>query len=105
MIDEKEIMPFNFFKYGGVYTGGHNNMRYKIERKGEKPDFILTAQVWRGPYASCAVNEDEITLKEFEYSEEGRMQAIQWLQTIYDERIDDWKNAPSINEAAPVTHE
>ena len=24
MINEKEIMPFNFFKYGGIYTGGHN---------------------------------------------------------------------------------
>ena len=41
MINEKEIMPFNFFKYGGIYTGGHNGMRYKIERTGEKPDYVL----------------------------------------------------------------
>ena len=55
MINEKEIMPFNFFKYGGVYTGGHNGMRYKIERTGEKPDYVLNVLIWQGPYASTAI--------------------------------------------------
>ena len=27
---------------------------------GEKPDFILKAMVWRGPYASTAVKEEDI---------------------------------------------
>ena len=31
MMDEKEIMPYNFFKYGGVYTGEHHGMRYLIK--------------------------------------------------------------------------
>ena len=72
MINEKEIMPFNFFKYGGIYTGGHNGMRYKIERTGEKPDYVLNVLIWQGPYASTAMKEEDITAKEFEYSEEGR---------------------------------
>jgi hypothetical protein len=55
MINEKEIMPFNFFKYGGIYTGGHNGMRYKIERTGEKPDYVLNVLIWQGPYASTAM--------------------------------------------------
>lgn len=98
MINEKEIMPFNFFKYGGIYTGGHNDMRYKIERTGEKPDYVLNVLIWQGPYASTAMKEEDITAKEFEYSEEGRSSAIQWIQDMYDTNIDRWENAPSINQ-------
>ena len=82
MINEKEIMPFNFFKYGGIYTGGHNGMRYKIERTGEKPDYVLNVLIWQGPYASTAMKEEE----------------IQWIQDMYDTNIDRWENAPSINQ-------
>ena len=98
MINEKEIMPFNFFKYGGIYTGGHNGMRYKIERTGEKSDYVLNVLIWQGPYASTAMKEEDITAKEFEYSEEGRSSAIQWIQDMYDTNIDRWENAPSINQ-------
>lgn len=98
MINEKEIMPFNFFKYGGIYTGGHNGMRYKIERIGEKPDYVLNVLIWQGPYASTAMKEEDITAKKFEYSEEGRSSAIQWIQDMYDTNIDRWENAPSINQ-------
>ena len=90
--------PFNFFKYGGIYTGGHNGMRYKIERTGEKPDYVLNVLIWQGPYASTAMKEEDITAKEFEYSEEGRSSAIQWIQDMYDTNIDRWENAPSINQ-------
>ena len=98
MINEKEIMHFNFFKYGGIYTGGHNGMRYKIERTGEKPDYVLNVLIWQGPYASTAMKEEDITAKKFEYSEEGRSSAIQWIQDMYDTNIDRWENAPSINQ-------
>lgn len=101
MIDEKEILPFNFFSYGGVYSGGHNGMRYMIKRTGKKPDFIINAMVWCGPYASTAVNPKDITQKEFEYSEEGRKEAIEWIQKMYEERKDEWDAAPSINQSKP----
>ena len=98
MINEKEIMPFNFFKYGSIYNGGHNSMRYKIERTGEKPDYVLNVLIWQSPYASTAMKEEDITAKKFEYSEEGRSSAIQWIQDMYDTNIDRWENAPSINQ-------
>ncbi|MGN0317323.1 MAG: hypothetical protein ACI4E1_05225 [Lachnospira sp.] len=105
MIDENEIMPFNFFKYGGVYSGEHKGMRYIIKRVGDKPDFLFKAMCWQGPYASTAVLEDAITTADFEFSEEGRLQAIQWLKEQYGERIDEWNNAPSILKVKPVIHE
>lgn len=47
MIDPNGIMPLNFFKYKGVYTGQHNGMRYMLKQTGEKPDLKLSACVWR----------------------------------------------------------
>ncbi len=47
---------------------------------------MLDALVWSGPFASSAVNPDDITTKQFEYSEEGRKEAIEWIQKMYDER-------------------
>lgn len=105
MIDENEVLPFNFFQYGGTYSGGHKGMRYMITRKGEKPDYSLCASVWQGPYASTSVDQEAITEKEFEYSKEGRIEAILWLKEMYDTRIDEWNSAPSIREVKPVIHE
>ena len=45
MIDEKQILPFNFFSYGGTYSGDHNGMRYMIKRTGKKPEFMLDGEV------------------------------------------------------------
>lgn len=42
MIDPNGIMPLNFFKYKGVYTGQHNGMRYMLKQTGEKPDLKLS---------------------------------------------------------------
>lgn len=99
MIDEKEIMPFNFFKYGGVYSGEHQGMRYVIKRAGEKPSFILTAAVWQGPYCYAATPAGKLTQEEFSYDEDGRSKAIEWLKEQYKTRLDEWENAPSVLEA------
>ncbi|MBQ2473031.1 hypothetical protein [Lachnospira multipara] len=104
MLDENEIMPFNFFAYGGKYSGQHGGMRYLIERDGEKPDFILRGNVWQGPYASCSVPKEKISSKEFDYSEEGRLELIDWLKDQYDTRLEEWDSAPSILEAEPYKH-
>ena len=81
MIDAEQILPFNFFRYGGTYTGEHGSMRYKIARTGEKPDFQLQASVWEGPNASDKVPAEAITKESFEYSENGRIAAIEWLRS------------------------
>lgn len=99
MIDEKEIMPFNFLKYGGVYSAGHNGMRYLIKREGDKPDFIIKAYVWQGPYCFSATPAEKISSQEFEYSEDGRLAAISWIKNQYETRKDEWDAAPSILDA------
>ncbi len=105
MIDENEIMPFNFVKYGGVYTGGHNGMRYMIRRTGDKPDFVIEAIVWQGPYAYPAMTKEQLTSEQFDYSPDGRLKAIEWLKEQYETRIDEWNQAPSVLDVKPIIHE
>jgi hypothetical protein len=100
MIDQDKIMPFNFFKYGGVYSGEHHGMRYVIKRTGDKPDFILIAVVWPGPYCYDATSDELKTQAEFTYDEIGRKEAIDWLLTQYDSRKEEWEHVPSILEAS-----
>lgn len=78
-ITDNDVLPFNFFMYNGIYTGELKSMRYRIWRIGEKPDFKLMACAWAGPYAYAYVPDEEKTAAEFEYSEEGRLEAVAWL--------------------------
>lgn len=85
MIEDKDILPFNFFSYKGIFTGTENNMRYKILRTGEKPDFKLSVSAWKGPFASDYVADEDKLFAEFEASEEGRVKAIEWLnEKVHD---------------------
>lgn len=79
MIEDKDILPYNFFAYQGIFTGSEGSKRYKIQRAGEKPEFKLVVSVWEGPYASDYVPDEEKLSAEFEASEEGRLCAIAWL--------------------------
>lgn len=90
MVDEKVIMPFNFFKYGGKYTGEHYGMRFRIVRQGEKPDFVFAASCWRGPLCYEQADKALMLNREFPFSESGRKEAIEWLLEEY-KRHEEWK--------------
>ena len=93
MIDHNEIMPLNYFNYGGVYSGEHQGMRYMIKRIGEKPDFKLAAYAWQAPYGYDATPKEEILSCEFEKTEEGRTQAIDWLLDMYADNRERWNRS------------
>ena len=96
MIDEKKILSFTFLTYGGEYSADHFGMRYVIKRTGEKPDFILLAAVWPEPYCFDKTPDETKITKEFEYSSEGRKEAINWIKEMYDMKRDMWDNAPRL---------
>lgn len=83
-IEDKDILPYNFFAYKGIYTGALGNMRYRIWRTGEKQDFILVACAWAGPMAYAYIPDEDKTTAEFEASEEGRLAVIEWLNEEYE---------------------
>lgn len=101
MIDKDKILPFNFFNYGGIYSGEHGGMRYIIKRGGEKPDYVFAAAVWPKPYSYDNTDKADITEETFEFSDAGREAAIEWIGSQYEDKINMWESAPSI-VAAPI---
>lgn len=101
MLEESQIMPYNFFVYDGIYTGEHHGMKYLIRRTGEKPDYELQVEIWQGPFCSKAVSDDKKTVQKFKFSEGGRLEAIKWLERQYETRRAEWDAALSILEAEP----
>ncbi|MDD6790190.1 MAG: hypothetical protein PUE04_08820 [Lachnospira sp.] len=86
MIKEGDILPLNFFNYGGIFSGSCVNMRFKIRRKGGGDDpYKLEALVWPGPYDERDTKEELIRHCEFPCTEEGRSGAIAWLNEMYEE--------------------
>lgn len=106
MIDENQIMPLNFFSYGGIYSGQHGKMRYRMLRTGEKPDFNMEVCCWRGPYGYDAVMRDDNTAKgikraSFSFDEQGRKEAVEWLAKEYYDNEEYYEDASDIL-SAPV---
>jgi len=109
MIDEEIIMPYNYFKYGGVYSGEHHGMKYMLKKTeiedGEDKIKKFIGIVWQGPYASGSVKDEDKTSELFDFSEEGRISAIDWLKAQYESRKAEWDSAPSILSVKPIVHE
>ena len=102
MIDKKGFLPFGFLKAGGVQSGDHKGMRYRMIRKkgGEGEEDQLLAWVWQEPFAFDATPDEEKTMKAFPFTEEGREAAIEWIRTQYEERKEKWESAPSLLDAS-----
>lgn len=94
-------MPLNYFAYGGIYSGQHEKMKYRLLRTGEKPDYSMEAACWRGPYGYDAVmrgdeTADKIKRASFTFDEQGRKEAIEWLKKEYEQNENYYEEAPEI---------
>ena len=96
MLDEKQILSLNFLSYGGIFTGDHCGMRYRMARTGEKPDFTLTAWVWPEPLSFEATPEERKICAQFPFTEEGHGQAVHWIQEQYETGKEEWDRAPTL---------
>ncbi|MCD8124778.1 MAG: hypothetical protein LUE23_07045 [Lachnospiraceae bacterium] len=96
MLDREQIFSLNFLSYGGMETGDHHGMRYRMVRAGEKPDVHIDVCVWPEPFCYDKTPEEKKLRAEFPFSEEGREQAIDWLQEQYDSRREAWDHAPGL---------
>ena len=85
----ERIMPLSYFKAGGEYTGQMGGMRYLIKGQDDK----LMVFVWKGPFRFDTVEESDLQTESFGFDEEGREEAIQCLNRLYEERKDYWDKA------------
>ena len=90
MIDEHDILSLNYLKKQ-AYTGSYQGMRYMLKKKEDKEagTVQLEAAVWPEPMNLEHTDDHLITRSFFEFSEQGRRDAIAWLQTMYST---EWEN-------------
>ncbi|WP_394522889.1 GNAT family acetyltransferase [Lacrimispora sp. JR3] len=88
MLKKETFVPMQFFKKE-AYTGSMNGMRYRVSKVEEE----LEAAVYPEPYCYEATPEEQKTKMKFPFSEEGREQAVNWINQQYEEKSAIWKSA------------
>lgn len=88
MLKKETFVPIQFFKKE-AYTGSMNGMRYRIHKAEEG----LEAAVYPEPYCYEATPDEKKTKMIFPFSEEGREQAVDWINQQYEEKLTIWKSA------------
>lgn len=92
MLDRSEYMPLEYFKKQR-WSGSYQGMRFLFQKQTEEETAYLVVTVWKEPYSFEATPEEKKTTERFGLDEEGRLQAIRWLEQQYEERQDEWKQA------------
>lgn len=101
-IKEKDFYHINYYEYGKAYLGSYKGMRFRLARnplenvvfksKEEKEAGVLVATIWPEPF-SYDTTPDEKTSKEFPFTEEGKIAAVDWLNEQYNAHEDEWKKS------------
>ena len=86
MLVKETFVPIQFFKKE-AYTGSMSGMRYRIKKEEEG----LEAAVYPQPYCYEATPDEKKIKAVFSFSEEGREQAINWINEQYTEKQDLWE--------------
>jgi aryl-alcohol dehydrogenase-like predicted oxidoreductase len=88
MITRDEFLSLNFVKKED-FTGSHQGMRFmlhqaKVEREDGTEDKKLQVYIWSEPFSFAATPDEEKVSAYFEFSEEGLVKAIEWMNENYE---------------------
>lgn len=87
-IARNDIFTMKYFEYGEAFTGSDGGLRYRIGREPlenifftpeKKAEGTLRATVYPGKLCYEKTPEEQKLIKDFEFSEEGLIQAIAWI--------------------------
>jgi len=84
MIERKDILSLPYLKKT-TFSGSYQGMRFLIKME-KKEETALVVYYWQEPYSFSAVKEEEREYKEFPFSEEGIVQAIDWLNQVWQQK-------------------
>lgn len=85
MLQKETFVPLQYLKKE-AYTGSMKGMRYRVKKEGEN----LEACVYPQPYCYEATPEEEKHKASFPFSEEGRIQAVEWILEQYYGEEENW---------------
>lgn len=90
----KEFYSLLFYEYGEAYFASSDGMRARLAREplqnvhwtppDKRGSAVLLATWWTGPYAYAATPAEEMTSREFPYSDQGLDDAVAWLNEELD---------------------
>lgn len=90
MIDSKDLFSYSYYTYGEPFTGSHDGMRYRLSvitvTKEEAETKLFEAAAWPEPYSESATDPGLIRKETFSFTEEGKEEAVSWLNEMYATR-------------------
>lgn len=87
---ENHNLPLNYIKKENL-AGSYQGMRYMFQKQEDG----LMVYIWPEPYCFEKTADEKKVSKQFEFSEEGKISAIQWMNEEYEKRKDEWMNTPN----------
>ena len=95
MIEESSI-SLNFIKKEPL-TGSERGMRYRMYR-GEDGESgaVMEVTIWPEPYCFEKTDDSQKQTAQFALTEEGKREAVEWLNRQYEEQKDRWERGPGV---------
>lgn len=91
-----DIFSFPYFSYGEAFHGSYRGMRYRVAREPlewvfgksaeEKANGNIRAYVWPEPLSFDKTADDQKEYKDFTFSEEGVLEAVDYLNSVWESR-------------------
>lgn len=92
MIIREDILSMEFLKKS-EYTGCHQGMRYRLEGVSTENGKQLKVTVWPEPFNYFMTPEEEKKSELFDFSEDGVVDAVGWMNSRLFEEKDRWDHA------------
>lgn len=90
-VSRGDIFTMRYFDYGEAFTGSDGNLRYRIGREPlenifftpeKRAEGTLRFTVYPGPYSYEVTPDEQKIVKDFEFSEEGLVDGIEWINML-----------------------
>lgn len=85
---QDEKISLNFIKKENL-TGSYQGMRYLLKKQEEQ----IVAAIWPEPFCFEVTPEEQKEFAEFDFSMEGKKQAVTWLNEQYEKNKESWLKA------------
>jgi len=93
MIVREDVLSMEYLKKT-EYTGCHQGMRYRLEKKENEEGKKLLVTVWPEPFNFFTTPEEQKIKQEFSFDEDGVVDAIAWMNDLLFEKKELWDQAP-----------
>lgn len=99
MVLEKKPMLLKNLAANGI-TGSHSGMQYYICQETDK----LVAYTYPEPFSFSCTAPEYKTRSEFTWDDAGYSEALNWINTQYTERINEWNVSKHYSILDAPTH-